>query len=186
MGTRRIWHWASLLAATLLFGAHAASAEVHFEGPIQWAEWEAGTKQAAAKKKPLLLLLFTDSCPKCTLLGHVFRDNKAVHKLAKQFVMVHVNAGSAPMAIVSRFARYGNYAPRVLFLRPDTSPVDAIVSGNPSFPYYYQPSRPELLIAAMEKAKALGSAAGPAKDGKGAGKRGAGAASDRFIAHNQR
>lgn len=159
----------ALMAAVALFSA-VAQAEVHFEGPIQWQQWDAGTKVAAAKKKPVLLLLFTDSCPKCTLLGYVFRDNKAVHKLAKQFVMVNVNAGTAPMTIVNRFAQFGNYAPRVLFLRPDASPATDITSGNPSFPYYYQPSRPELLIAAMEKGKALGvAAAAPKAGGKRAG-----------------
>ncbi|MBM4344966.1 MAG: thioredoxin family protein [Deltaproteobacteria bacterium] len=143
-----------------------ARAEIRFEGPIHWNEWAAGLKQASAKKKAVLLLLYTDSCPKCTLLGEVLKSNKDVHKLASGLVMVHVNSGTAPMDIVHRFARFGNYVPRIVFLRPDGSTVDDIVSNNPGFPYYYQPSRPEFLIASMQKAKALGGAAA----GKAAGK----------------
>lgn len=146
--------------------ARDAQAEIQFAGPIQWNEWTAGLKQAAAKKKPVLLLLYTDACPKCTLLGEVFKSNKEVHKLASSLVMVHVNSGTAPMDIVNRFARFGNYVPRIVFLRPDGATVDDITSNSSGFPYYYQPSRPEFLIASMQKAKALGGAA----TGKAGGK----------------
>ena len=152
--------WVVLSVALL---ALPVAAEMRFEGPIQWQDWEPGVKQAAAKKKPVLLLLYTDSCPKCTLTGHLFRDNKELQKLAKGFVMVHVNSGTAPMSIVGRFQRYGNYAPRIVFLRPDASAAEDIQSGNTQFPYYYQPSRPELLVTAMQKAAHLGRSAGSTK-----------------------
>ncbi len=158
----RVWLAVVALIASvvgLLTHASEAQAEIRFEGPIHWNEWQAGLKQAAAKKKLVLLLLYTDACPKCTLLGEVFKSNKDVHKLASGLVMVHVNSGTAPMDIVNRFARFGNYVPRIVFLRPDGSTVDDIVSNNGGFPYYYQPSRPEFLIASMQKAKALGGAA---------------------------
>ncbi|MSQ82959.1 MAG: hypothetical protein EXR77_08585 [Myxococcales bacterium] len=152
------------------FAARPASAEIRFEGPIRWTQWDSGLKTAAARKKPVLLLLFTDSCPKCTLLGELFKTNKDVHKLASEMVMIHVNSGTAPMAVVNRFARFGNYVPRIVFLRPDGSTVDEITSSNAGFPYYYQPSRPEFLIAAMLKAKGFG---GSANGGKRTGKVGA-------------
>ena len=142
------------------FAARPASAEIRFEGPIRWSQWDSGLRTAAAKKKPVLLLLFTDSCPKCTLLGELFKTNKDVHKLASDMVMIHVNSGTAPNAVVNRFARFGNYVPRIVFLRPDGSTVDEITSNSAGFPYYYQPSRPEFLIAAMHKAKGLGGSGG--------------------------
>lgn len=172
MGLALAWARRAALGAVVVCGlailaaAGPAHAEIRFEGPIAWQEWAAGTKQAQQKKKPILLLLFTDSCPKCTLLGEVFKANKDVHKLAKDMVMVHVNSGTAPMDIVNRFARFGNYVPRIVFLRPDASTADEITSPNPQFPYYYQPSHPEFLIAAMQKAKSLGQAAQPSKPAK--------------------
>jgi hypothetical protein len=155
------------LAATVLAPlciAAPAAAVVEFKGPIRWYGWDDGIKSAASQHKPLLLLLHTDSCPKCTLLGHVFRDNKDVHKLAKQFVMVQVNGGTAPMAVVQRFARFGSYYPRVVFLRDDATPMAEITSANSSFPYYFQPSRPEVLVDAMKRAAESSKGA---KKGKG-------------------
>lgn len=154
----------SCTVALTALHATPVDAVVEFKGPIRWYGWDDGLKTAAAQHKPLLVLLHTDSCPKCTLLGHVFRDNKDVHKLAKQFVMVQVNGGTAPMAVVQRFARFGSYYPRVVFLRDDATPMAEITSANSSFPYYFQPSRPEVLIDAMKRA--AGSVKG-AKKGKG-------------------
>jgi len=153
----RVLPWVAV--AALGWAAAPASAAIRFDGPIQWSGWADGMRLASSTKKPVLLLLFTDSCPKCGLLGEVFRTNREIQKLAKSFVMVHVNSGTEPMEIVGRFARFGNYAPRIVFLRPDASPAAEIQSPNGAFPYYYQPSHPEYLIAAMTKARAV--AGGP-------------------------
>ena len=140
------------LAGMVTLGAAPALAAIEFKGPIQWLNWEAGTKAATAKNKPILMLMHTDACPKCTLLGHVFNNNKDVQKLAKSLVMVHIDGGLAPMAIMQRFARFGSYVPKIVFLKADGTPMDQITSGNGSFPYYFQPSRPEGLLSAMQKA----------------------------------
>lgn len=132
--------------------ARPAHAAIEFKGPIQWLDWDAGLKLATAKKKPILMLMHTDACPKCTLLGHVFNNNKDVQKLAKGMIMVHIDGGRAPMALMQRFARFGSYVPKVVFLQADGTPMEQITSGNASFPYYFQPSRPEGLMAAMQKA----------------------------------
>lgn len=130
----------------------SAQAAIEFKGPIQWHAWEAGLKQASAKKKPILMLMHTDACPKCTLLGHVFNNNKDVQKIAKQLVMVHIDGGLAPLSLTQRFARFGSYVPKIVFLQPDGTPMEQITSGNGGFPYYFQPSRPENLMAAMQRA----------------------------------
>lgn len=154
---RRTW-LAMLMTATLawaglaLVAAPSAHAAIEFKGPIQWLDWDAGLKLATAKKKPILMLMHTDACPKCTLLGHVFNNNKEVQKLAKGMVMVHIDGGLAPMALMQRFARFGSYVPKIVFLQADGTPMEQITSGNGNFPYYFQPSRPEGLLAAMEKA----------------------------------
>lgn len=153
-----------------------AEAAIEFKGPIQWHDWDAGLKHASAKKKPILMLMHTDACPKCTLLGHVFNNHKEVQKLAKGMVMVHIDGGLAPLSQTQRFARFGSYVPKIVFLQPDGTPMEQITSGNPNFPYYFQPSRPENLMAAMQRAidhqaslVLKGSARG-GKGGRGAGK----------------
>lgn len=156
----------------------SAQAAIEFKGPIQWHDWDAGLKQAAAKKKPILMLMHTDACPKCTLLGHVFNNNKDVQKMAKGMIMVHVDGGLAPMSLMQRFARFGSYVPKIVFLQPDGTPMEQITSGNGNFPYYFQPSRPENLMGAMQKAMdqqatlvQKGAAGrGAVKPGRGAGK----------------
>lgn len=140
------------LAVAGLTGGSPAWAKADLSGPVKWRSWDVGLKQAASTKKNILLLLHTDSCPKCAMLAESFRTNRELQKLAKNLVMVEVNGGTAPLAVVQRFARYGNYYPRVLFLQPNGTPMEEIVSANPKFPYYFQPSKPEILLGAMRKA----------------------------------
>ena len=109
LGLRRSsWAATLVVAALALAGlavvdAQPAQAAIEFKGPIQWLDWDAGLKLATAKKKPMLMLMHTDACPKCTLLGHVFNNNKDVQKLAKSLVMVHIDGGRAPMPLMQRF-----------------------------------------------------------------------------------
>lgn len=153
-----------------LVAAAPAEAKVEFGGPIRWQTYEQGLKAASGHKKNVLLFLHTDSCPKCTLQGEAFKNNRDLQKLAKDLVMVEVNGGTAPMDLVNRFARFGNYYPRIVFLQSDGTPMDSIISANPNFPYYFQPSRPEVLIEAMKKAIATHAASGakaPVRHAKG-------------------
>lgn len=157
--TARRRNWAATLVIVALAmvvltmaEAEPALAAIEFKGPIQWQDWDAGLKQATAKGKPILVLMHTDACPKCTLLGHVFNNNKDVQKLAKSMVLVHIDGGRAPMPLMQRFARFGSYVPKIVFLKADGTPMDQITSGNGNFPYYFQPSRPEGLLSAMQRA----------------------------------
>ena len=153
-----------------LLDAAPAQAKVEFAGPIRWLDYQQGLKAASGHKKNVLLFLHTDSCPKCTLQGESFKTNRDLQKLAKDLIMVEVNGGTAPMDVVNRYARFGNYYPRIVFLQSDGTPMDSIISANPSFPYYFQPSRPEVLIEAMKKAIATHTASGaksPAHHAKG-------------------
>lgn len=156
-------------AGTLLWPA-PLQAKVEFAGPIHWQSYDQGLKAASGHKKNVLLFLHTDSCPKCTLQGEAFKNNRDLQKLAKDLVMVEVNGGTAPIDLVNRFARFGNYYPRIVFLQSDGTPMDSIISANPNFPYYFQPSRPEVLIEAMKKAIATHTASGakpPVRHAKG-------------------
>lgn len=143
---------APLWALALLLWASPGWAKADLSGPVKWQAWDAGLKQATAKKKNVLLLLHTDSCPKCAMLADTFRTNRDLQKLAKDLVMVEVNGGTAPLPLVQRFARFGNYYPRIVFLKPDGAPIETIISANANFPYYFQPSRPDVLLEAMKKA----------------------------------
>lgn len=142
-----------------------ASAAIDWAGPIKWQTWEAGTKEAAAKKKPMLLLVFAEWCPHCRSLAPAFQDKEVV-QLAKNLVMIRQNADDKPAWLQERFGRFGSYVPRIFFLKPDGTVAEEIVSGHPRFPYFFQASKIQQLRDAMKKAGDLKGAGG----GKGKGR----------------
>lgn len=127
-----------------------AAAEIHWEGPVAWKDWDAGLAQAKAEKKPILLLVYADWCPRCRELVPVFQDPEVV-KLAEGLVMVRQNGDLKP-PFLDAFESLGGYVPRLFFLTPDGSLREEITSGHPRFPYFYTPGGVEALKAAMREA----------------------------------
>lgn len=122
---------------------------------ISWLSWHDGVQKATAEKKGIGLLIYADWCPHCRELQPVFRDPETV-KAAKSIVMIRQNADESPPWLHERFGQYGTYVPRLFFLHPDGSMAAEIQSGNPKYPYFYQPGQGDAMRAAMKKAAGLG------------------------------
>ena len=121
---------------------------------IQWLSWQEGLKRAAAERKGIALLVYADWCPHCRELQPVFHDPQTV-RASRQLVMIRHNADEAAPWLHERFGRFGTYVPRLFFLHPDGSIAEDIQSGNPRYPYFYQPNQGETMRAAMKRAAAL-------------------------------
>lgn len=138
-------------ATTLLpWSAHAGDTGA----TIAWQTWNDGLQQAAAHGKAMALYVYADWCPHCRELQPLFREADVV-KASRSLVMVRQNADEAGPWLHERFGRYGSYVPRLFFLHPDGSLAAEIQSGNPKYPYFYQPSQSVAMRAAMKQAAAL-------------------------------
>ncbi|MEZ4466068.1 MAG: thioredoxin family protein [bacterium] len=115
-----------------------------------WLDWEAGLARAQADKKPILLLVYADWCPRCRELTPVFSDPEVL-ALSKKLVMVRQNSDARP-AFLEKFDSLGGYVPRLFFLTPDGSLREDIGSGHPRYPYFYTPGQIDALKAAMRAA----------------------------------
>ncbi len=143
-----------LCILALALTTQPATAEtLDWSGPVHWQSWEEGSKDAASHGKPMFLLVFGHWCPHCRELMPVFRDPE-IAKLARNFVMVRQDTDERPPWL-SRYGHIATYVPRIFFLYPDGALASDITSGNPQFPYYYQPSNVGALRTSMHKGAAL-------------------------------
>jgi thiol:disulfide interchange protein len=157
---RRTFLQSAALGATVLALPRAAHAEgAEFDGPIHWQPWEAGLKEAGARKKAICLVLYADWCPHCRELAPAWKDAEVV-KLAKGLVMIHQNVDERPEWMTRKYGHLGHYVPRILFLKPDGVVQEDITSGNQRFPYFYQPQHLDALRASMTRALGSKSAKG--------------------------
>lgn len=148
---------------TLTFGGAAlgvsgalAPLQASESGPsIRWQSWQEGTQKALAEHKGIGLLIYADWCPHCRELQPVFREPDTV-RAAQSLVMIRQNADESPPWLHERFGAYGTYVPRLFFLHPDGTLAHEIQSGNPKYPYFYQPHQGAAMRAAMKQAAAQG------------------------------
>jgi thiol-disulfide isomerase/thioredoxin len=141
------------LASVAALPRLAVAATSDFDGPIRWQSWEAASKPGRGPKQAICLVLYADWCPHCHELAPAWRDDGVV-KLSAGLHMVHQNVDERPEWLQRQYGRFGSYVPRVLFLRPDLTVMSEVTSGNPRFPYFYQPHRLDALRSAMTKAAA--------------------------------
>lgn len=149
---RRVFLQSSVLAGAALALPRAALAASVFDGPIHWQPWDAAVKDAQAHKKPICLVVYGDWCPHCRELAPAWQDHE-IAKLSKGLAMVHQNVDERPDWLEQKYGRLGRYVPRIFFLRPDASVLDDITSGNPRYPYFYQPQHLDALRASMTRAQ---------------------------------
>lgn len=122
---------------------------------IVWKSWHEGIAKAAAEHKAIGLLIYADWCPHCRELEPLFHTPDIV-KAAEPLIMIRHNADTQSEWLAPRFGALGSYVPRLFFLHPDATVAKEITSGNPRFPYFYQPHHPEKMKEAMKAADALG------------------------------
>lgn len=129
----------------------AAGAETWGEPGIAWREASAGLEEAKRSGKPVVLVLFTTWCPHCKNYSNVFADPRVAEQ-AKGFVMIRADADKNE-ALASKYAPDGGYIPRTFFLKPDGSMMADIKAKDGKFQYFFDETRAEPLLAAMDKAK---------------------------------
>lgn len=130
------------------------SKEVHWNAPIAWTDYAVGLAKAKAEKKPVLLFVYADWCPKCRAWGDAFNDPELL-ELSKKIIMVKQDQQQAAPWL-QEFASKGRYVPRVFFLKADGTFDEGITSGHARFPYFYPAQQVETLKAAIRKALAAG------------------------------
>lgn len=137
-------------AAPASEAAKRGANDIHWDGPVKWNDYAPGLAQATAEKKPILLLVYADWCPRCRELVPAFSDPE-VARLAEGLVLIKQNGDLKPDWLAA-FDTLGGYVPRLFFLTPDGSLREDITSGHPRYPYFYTPGGLESLKAAMKEA----------------------------------
>jgi thiol-disulfide isomerase/thioredoxin len=131
-------------------GGHQGGGEAKWDGPVQWKPWTEAQAQATAEKKRIMLLVYTNWCPRCRELVPVFTDPE-VASLAEKLVMVRQDGDEKPDWL-NRYAEFGGYFPRIFFLEADGTVITTITSGHPRYPYFFGSTQVGALKDAMRKA----------------------------------
>ena len=126
-----------------------ANAEAWNPSAIDWKPFDEGLALAKAENKHVCLVLFTTWCPHCKNYSHVFADPRLVER-AKDFVMIRVDA-DASTEISRRYSPDGTYIPRTFILDADGNIERAAVSDHPRFKYFFDESRADSLLHAMDR-----------------------------------
>ena len=141
---------AAIAASAALTAAPALAGGDWNDGGSQWRSFDEGIKEAKEKKKPVLLIFYTEWCPHCTNYSKVFHDAKVVEQ-SKNFVMVRVDKDQNK-ELSGKFAPDGQYIPRTYFLGPDGQLDASIKAPREKFQYFYDENKPESVLAAMDQA----------------------------------
>jgi len=136
----------SVLGVLVATAAHAGG-DWNDEG-IGWQGYEEGLKKAAAEKKPVCLIFFTEWCPHCTSYSKVFHEPEVVEK-SKKFVMVRLD-GDKHKELGEKYKPDGGYIPRTFFLSPAGELQAEISTGRPKYKYFYSERDAKQLLASMD------------------------------------
>ncbi|MBK8254781.1 MAG: thioredoxin family protein [Polyangiaceae bacterium] len=118
---------------------------------IEWFNYASGLERAKFENKPICLVIYTTWCPHCKNYSRVF-DDKAVAEMAKQFVMIRVEADQES-DVAQKFANDGSYIPRTFFLSSNGAADYSIAAAKPKYRYFYDENNPQAILAAMSEAK---------------------------------
>ena len=150
---------AMLLAAGPLAQEARAADAIEWGSTVPWLPFDTAVARAKAEGKAIGVVVYADWCPKCRSLAPAFMSGPVVAASSK-VLWVLQNHDEQPAWLQERFASYGNYVPRIFFLRPDGTMDAEIQSGHARFPYFYLAAKPEALIASIDRAALAG---GPAQ-----------------------
>ncbi len=161
---------AILLAATLLVGcglsstaAPPASTEASTEASVErpkradwnddavgWVSLEEGLAKAKAEDRPLVVVVYTTWCPRCTEYSWTWSEPEMV-TAADKAIVVRMDLDAEP-ELAARFAPDGDYIPRTLLVNPDGSVQTEVQGPNPSYRYFHTKAASVLpLLAASAK-----------------------------------
>ena len=120
------------------------------DGAIAWAPYEEGLSRAAAERRPIVLVFYTDWCPHCHNFSRVFHAPEVVD-LARSFVMIRVERdGNRDLS--EMYDLDGEYIPRTFFLTSSGEVRSELRGQNPSFRYFVDEHEPRELAALMRRA----------------------------------
>lgn len=117
---------------------------------IAWQPFEKGLAEAKEKKKPILLVFYTEWCPHCTNYSKVFHDPKVVEQ-SKSFVMIRLDKDQNK-ELSGKYAPDGEYIPRTYFLSSDGELEPSIHTPRDKYKYFYDVSQAASILAGMESA----------------------------------
>lgn len=116
---------------------------------IAWRPLAEGLEEARQRNVPLMVVIHTSWCSKCSALKRsTFRDPQLA-ALSEGFVMVNLDQDHEPRA--RELAPDGEYIPRVVFLAPDGRLDEELGNPRPSrYRYFYLPQ--DDLMGTMRRA----------------------------------
>ena len=117
---------------------------------LPWKSWEEAQSLSATQGKPIMLLIYTNWCPRCRELAPLFTDESIV-KASDSFILVRQDQDERP-AWLSQFSHLGGYVPRIIFFGADGQPREDVTSGRGKYPYFYTPRSQAALARSMAKA----------------------------------
>ncbi|HSQ66025.1 MAG TPA: thioredoxin family protein [Polyangiaceae bacterium] len=117
---------------------------------IDWQTFDEGLALAKKQGKRVCLVLFTTWCPHCKSYSRVFADPRLVAR-AKDFVMIRLDADLND-AVAKRYSPDGSYVPRTFILDSDGNIQPGAVSDNPRYKHFFDESRADPLLRAMDVA----------------------------------
>ena len=128
------------------------------DAAIAWAAYEQGMARAAAERRPIVLVFYTDWCPHCHNYSRVFHAAEVV-ELARSFVMIRVER-DANRELSEMYDLDGEYIPRTFFLTQAGEVRTELHAKNPAFRYFIDEHSASELVALMRIALAPQQGAG--------------------------
>jgi len=120
-------------------------------GSVEWHGYDDGLAIAKQSKKPIMLFVHADWCPKCRALKPVFAQPE-FEKLAKDLVMVQQNADEDSPWLEALNQQYGSYVPRIFFMNADGTVREELKSPSQRYPYFYTAGQAPQLEESMRTA----------------------------------
>lgn len=119
---------------------------------INWRPYQQGMALAIKSKRPVCLVIYTESCPHCRKYSSVFRDPEVI-KRSKKFVMIRIEENDNTAAICSKYKPDGRYVPRSFLLSSKGKLEPSIRTGREKYKYFYDTGKPEGLLKGMDQAQ---------------------------------
>jgi len=141
-----------LTAAVLVLLAAPARAHDWNDQNVAWKPLDDGLALAKKEKRPVCLVVYTETCPHCANYAKVFHDPKVVEK-SKQLVMVRLDQGK-DREHTGKYVPDGAYIPRTMFLAADGTLAPDIHAPREQYKYFYDENNPASVLAGMDAALA--------------------------------
>lgn len=138
----------SFALGCLTAAAAHAGGDWNDEG-IGWQGYEEGLKKAAAEKKPVCLVFFTEWCPHCTNYSKLFHEQAVVEK-SRRFVMIRLDK-DRNADLSGKYAPDGQYIPRTYFLSPKGELLGDVTAERDAYKYFYPENDAKQLLASMDR-----------------------------------